>query len=746
MHGALFLIMKISLCIIVGNVESIIGRFLDHFQPLADEIIAVRAIGNQKADRTLEICEKRGVRISEYFNKPDCDWPHCDDFGRARNLACDMAKNEWVMWADTDDVISAESIEQLKLLLKDIQDKEVDCVLMPYVVPEDGVINIRERIWRKGAGLWVNPIHECFKLKEDHKAVVLEHAQIVHASEPRHTSRDERNLRIIESIPEDERSISQKFHRMQSLIALDRRDDATMAAIDFVRDDEAGTNEKYEAFFQLAQLSDDLQTRITMLGQALMTDPNRREAYGELALALLTVEPEKALGLTKAMLALDMPQNPPWNLRRPYYGSLGVSLRGMALRANNAIAQADVMETNHFIKNGKKISLLHATRGRPQKAWLCRKEWLRRAKNPDAIEHIFAIDHDDEASLPLCLANHTIVLSGGCVGAWNAAAKKSRGEVLVQVSDDFEPPMGWDELILAELGDLSESKVLAVSDGNRKDDLLCMSILTRKRYEEQGYLYYPEFFSMYSDTWFSHKAFMDGAVIDARDRLVFNHYHPLFGKGEWDETYKRSNSDVNYRRGKKTFDLLMADKLTPSQVHGWCDFQNLYFALAEALPEGGKFVEVGAWLGQSIIALAQELQSMGKNVTLYCVDTWKGELDKADQQQYVEHCGGSILAQFKDNIERAGVADMIQIVEMESVQAAEQFLDGEIDGIFIDGAHDCDSVKADIAAWSPKVKQGGFFAGHDIDVDAVKNAVETSGVDYLTVGRCWIKKPKQENE
>lgn len=738
--------MKISLCIIVGNVESIIGRFLDHFQPLADEIIAVRAIGNQKSDRTLEICEKRGVRISEYFNKPDCDWPHCDDFGRARNLACDMAKNEWVMWADTDDVISAESIEQLKLLLKDIQDKEVDCVLMPYVVPEDGVINIRERIWRKGAGLWVNPIHECFKLKEDHKAVVLEHAQIVHASEPRHTSRDERNLRIIESIPEDERSISQKFHRMQSLIALDRRDDATMAAIDFVRDDEAGTNEKYEAFFQLAQLSDDLQTRITMLGQALMTDPNRREAYGELALALLTVEPEKALGLTKAMLALDMPQNPPWNLRRPYYGSLGVSLRGMALRANNAIAQADVMETNHFIKNGKKISLLHATRGRPQKAWLCRKEWLRRAKNPDAIEHIFAIDHDDEASLPLCLANHTIVLSGGCVGAWNAAAKKSRGEVLVQVSDDFEPPMGWDELILAELGDLSESKVLAVSDGNRKDDLLCMSILTRKRYEEQGYLYHPEFFSMYSDTWFSHKAFMDGAVIDARDRLVFNHYHPLFGKGEWDETYKRSNSDVNYRRGKKTFDLLMADKLTPSQVHGWCDFQNLYFALAEALPEGGKFVEVGAWLGQSIIALAQELQSMGKNVTLYCVDTWKGELDKADQQQYVEHCGGSILAQFKDNIERAGVADMIQIVEMESVQAAEQFLDGEIDGIFIDGAHDCDSVKADIAAWSPKVKQGGFFAGHDIDVDAVKNAVETSGVDYLTVGRCWIKKPKQENE
>jgi len=557
LHGALFLIMKISLCIIVGNVETIIGRFLDHFQPLADEIIAVRAIGNQEPDKTLEICKQRGVETAEYFNKSKNKWPHCDDFARARNLACDMASHEWVMWADTDDVISTESIERIKFFLSEIQSKDIDAVLMPYVVPEDGVINMRERIWRKGAGQWVYPIHECYKLNNGHKAVILEDAEIVHASEPRHSSRDERNLRIIESISEDERTISQKFHFMQSLVALERKDEATMAAINFVRDDEAGKNEKYEAFFQLAQLSDDIQTRLTMLTQALVTDPNRREAYGELALAFLTVEPENAMGLTQAMLALELPKNPPWNLRRPYYGSLGVSLRGMALRANGAIPEADELELNHFQKHGKKISLLHATRGRPEKAWKCRKEWLRRAKNPDAIEHIFAIDHDDEASLPLMLANHVIVTSAGCVAAWNAAASKSRGDVLVQVSDDFEPPMGWDESILAELGDLSESKVLAVSDGNRKDDLLCMSILTRKRYEEQGYMYHPDFFSMYSDNYFSVKAFEDGVVIDARERLVFNHNHPLFGKGQWDETYIRSNSDENYAKGKAIFEKLM---------------------------------------------------------------------------------------------------------------------------------------------------------------------------------------------
>jgi glycosyltransferase involved in cell wall biosynthesis len=551
-HGALFYDMKISLCIIVGNVENIIGRFLDHFQPLADEIIAVRAIGNQDPDRTLEICQERGVITGEYQNTHD--WPHCDNFAAARNLSCSMASHEWVMWADTDDIITAESITQIKGTLSQV--KDVDCILMPYVVPEDGVVNIRERIWRKDSGEWVNPIHECYKLKDDHKAMILEHAQIVHASEPRHSSRDERNLRIIESIPEDERSISQMFHHMQSLVALGRRDEAIMSAINFVREEDASDNEKYEAFFQLAQLSDDIQTRITMLTQALVTDPGRREAYGELALALLTVAPTKSLGLTKAMLALDMPQNPPWNLRRPYYGSLGISLRGMALRANSCIEEADILETNHFLKHGKKISLLHATRGRPQKAWICRKEWLRRAKNPDAIEHIFAIDHDDEASLPLCLANHIALTTTGCVAAWNAAARKSRGEVLVQVSDDFEPPMGWDELILAELGDTNAPKVLAVSDGTRNDDLLCMAIMTRKRYQDHGHMFHPEFISMYSDTWFSYKAFADGVVIDARDRLVFQHNHPLFGKAEWDETYARSNSDENYAQGEKVFNKL----------------------------------------------------------------------------------------------------------------------------------------------------------------------------------------------
>jgi hypothetical protein len=262
------------------------------------------------------------------------------------------------------------------------------------------------------------------------------------------------------------------------------------------------------------------------------------------------------------MMATPAPHNLPWTHRSAIYGWAGESLWTQFLRMSGQVDKADAIETARLAAHKAQrvtISICHPTRGRPDQAARVRKAWLDAAAEGERIEHIFAIDHDDELSLPLMLANHSIVTSAGCVAAWNAAASKSIGKVLVQVSDDFEPPMGWDELILKELGDLDESKVLAVSDGNRKDDLLCMSILTRKRYEEQGYMYHPDFFSMYSDNYFSHRAFADGVVIDARDRLTFNHNHPVFGKGEWDETYVRSNSDENYTKGKAIYDKLIAE-------------------------------------------------------------------------------------------------------------------------------------------------------------------------------------------
>jgi glycosyltransferase involved in cell wall biosynthesis len=201
----------------------------------------------------------------------------------------------------------------------------------------------------------------------------------------------------------------------------------------------------------------------------------------------------------------------------------------------------------------KKISLLHATRGRSKQANDCRDKWLLAAKNPQEIEHIFGIDDDDADSLTNINTQRVIVQRGkGCVAAWNACAKASTGEILIQLSDDWEPIEGWDETILKEFEEAEGERVLAISDGSRKDDLLCMAILNRKRYEKQGYLFHPDFFSVYSDNYFTWAAYKDGVVKDAK-HIVFEHKHPVFNKAEWDKTYLESNAQHNYFKGHGKF-------------------------------------------------------------------------------------------------------------------------------------------------------------------------------------------------
>lgn len=726
--------MKLSLCVIAGNVEKYIVRFIEAFKPLADEICIVRAIGDAEPDKTLEIARSLGCRTDEYFGNPALSWEHVDDFAKARQKSFNMATYDLIMWADTDDVISPESIVAIRAAIERLPD---DCVgiEIPYVVPEDGLTVFRERIIRKGTAVWRSPIHEHLAFHSEPKLARITSAHILHMPSGPRSVNNERNLRILENIPKAERTGSHRFHLFQSLRAVGRIDDATREVCDILKNppDDIGKAEKYELFIAAGQLTQEPAQRSQMMLQALATDPSRREAYGELANCMVACgRPEDALAYTSAMRSIPKPSDEEWNIRKKYYGYLGESLHGMALRCNGFQIEADTIEKNFFIRNGAKISLLHATRGRVQMAVSARQKWLNRAANPDSIEHIFAIDIDDPSAIYLAVHNHVFLPgNGGPVAAWNAAAAKASGNVLIQISDDWEPPMHWDKLILDEIGDTNKPAVLAVSDGHRTDDLLCMAIITRARYKQQGHLFHPEFFSMHSDDWFTECAHRDGVLIDASDRITIEHLHPAFGKGEMDATYARSNDSFHYQTGKGILERLRAGTTTSADIEGWFDFRDVYSLAAKLMPEHGIFVEVGAWKGQSAIFLRDRLDDIGKqSVDLFCVDTFLGDSDTG---------AVDIYDKFLENIDGRNIKNMRQ----KSVFAADNFPDHSLHGVFIDAAHDYDNVIADIKAWSPKLRQGGFFGGHDIDSKDVQSALADSGIKYVTAGRCWIQTTDQ---
>lgn len=176
-------------------------------------------------------------------------------------------------------------------------------------------------------------------------------------------------------------------------------------------------------------------------------------------------------------------------------------------------------------------------------------------------------------------------------------------------------------------------------------------------------------------------------------------------------------------------------------IFGWFDFEDHYRDATASAQPGAVFVEVGAWLGKSTSFMATEIANSGKPITFYVVDTWLGTDDDPKHQAFIaEH--GSVKPVFDANL--AHVRDYYRALQMPSVEAAATFADNSVDFIWIDADHNYDAVKADLVAWTPKLKPGGVMGGHDFDWDGVESAVrERFGVEFWPVRNCWKwRKPK----
>jgi hypothetical protein len=187
------------------------------------------------------------------------------------------------------------------------------------------------------------------------------------------------------------------------------------------------------------------------------------------------------------------------------------------------------------------FSLCHAT-ARPDQWKACYDAWWAACDNPKEIEYILAVDERwgfDQLSPPEVNAQTMLLWctgERGSTAAWNLAAEHSTGKILIMVADDFRPPAHWDTELLKSIPNPNAEFVVEVSSGKLPDAarLMVLYILSRKRYEELGYVLNPGYFSVYVDNEFGDQARKEGVVINAR-HLLFRHYHPYYG----DELFPR---------------------------------------------------------------------------------------------------------------------------------------------------------------------------------------------------------------
>ena len=146
------------------------------------------------------------------------------------------------------------------------------------------------------------------------------------------------------------------------------------------------------------------------------------------------------------------------------------------------------------------ISLLHATYRSGAPAVAVRRTWLEHADSSSEVEHIFAMDEDDELSLRTTAGLRRVINPPSpervsAVRNWNSAAASAQGDLLFVIADDLTPPPHWDSTLRSFVGTLDPNKfafVVCVGDLDKGAELIRHPVISRQFYSRFG-LFGPEF-------------------------------------------------------------------------------------------------------------------------------------------------------------------------------------------------------------------------------------------------------------
>ena len=146
-------------------------------------------------------------------------------------------------------------------------------------------------------------------------------------------------------------------------------------------------------------------------------------------------------------------------------------------------------------------------------------------------------------------------------------------------------------------------------------------------------------------------------------------------------------------------------------VEGWLshDQARRLWDAATSVPAGGRIVEIGSFRGRSTIVLAG---AAAEGVEILAIDPHGGG-DRGPQEIRPDaDRGHEDFAAFNANLRRAGVHERVRHVRLPSLQALDQ-IHGDVDLLYVDGAHRYGAASADIARWGARVAAGRTMLVHD---------------------------------
>jgi len=123
----------------------------------------------------------------------------------------------------------------------------------------------------------------------------------------------------------------------------------------------------------------------------------------------------------------------------------------------------------------------------------------------------------------------------------------------------------------------------------------------------------------------------------------------------------------------------------------------------------GSVVEIGSFKGRSTAFLALGSRA-GNGHPVFAVDHFEGS------PEHQRRHGGTLdtFPDFQRNMARVGTEWVTAVRASSSAAIHHPEIPREIGLLFIDGAHDRESVEKDLACWVPRLMPGGILALHDV--------------------------------
>ena len=164
---------KTSVIILTNNEQDNIGKCMSSVA-WSDEIIIIDDYSN---DKTTQIAQSRGAKVFKRRLN--------NDFSSQRNFGLKKAKNNWVLFLDADEILTAFLSEEIVRRLKNINPgvsgfcfKRTDHFINQWLKHGE-TSNVRLlRLAKKNSGSWIGKVHETWQIKgetEEFSNPILHH-------------------------------------------------------------------------------------------------------------------------------------------------------------------------------------------------------------------------------------------------------------------------------------------------------------------------------------------------------------------------------------------------------------------------------------------------------------------------------------------------------------------------------------------------------------------------------------------